>query len=48
METEKRCYSPPELVTYGDLDKLTQGASDGNFLDATFVVGTPKSQLTFS
>lgn len=41
-------YEKPTVRDYGDLAELTAGAKTGNYLDATFPVHTPKSQLTFS
>ena len=41
-------YETPKIEDYGDLKDLTAGARTGNFLDATFPVGTPFSQVTFS
>jgi hypothetical protein len=48
IETEKTDYEKPKVRDYGDLTQLTAGGSTGNFLDASFPVHTPKSQLTFS
>jgi hypothetical protein len=41
-------YDKPKVRDYGSLEELTAGTKSGNFLDATFPVHTPKSQLTFS
>jgi hypothetical protein len=41
-------YAKPEIVDYGDLAELTAGLSDGDALDASFPVATPKRDLTFS
>jgi hypothetical protein len=41
-------YEQPEIADYGDLRELTAGTSTGNALDATFPVGTPFRNLTFS
>lgn len=43
-----KTYTRPVLRVQGKLEAMTHGMSDGNALDATFPVGTPKSQLTFS
>ena len=48
IESEKTDYEKPKVRDYGDLTQLTAGGSSGNFLDASFPVHTPKSQLTFS
>jgi hypothetical protein len=44
----KPVYEKPVVRDYGGLAELTAGTHNGNFLDATFPVHTPKSQLTFS
>ena len=41
-------YETPRVQDYGDLVELTAGASDGDALDASFPVATPKRDLTFS
>jgi hypothetical protein len=41
-------YEKPKVVDYGTLAQLTAGTKNGNFLDATFPVHTPKNKLTFS
>lgn len=41
-------YQRPELSVLGRFEELTQGASDGLKLDASFPAGTPKVDLTFS
>jgi hypothetical protein len=41
-------YRKPAIVDYGTLAQLTAGNKNGNFLDATFPVHTPKNKLTFS
>lgn len=41
-------YETPLVVDYGSLAELTAGNADGNFLDRSFPVGTPKRDLTFS
>lgn len=43
-----KTYARPTLHVHGKLEALTQGASDGNFLDKSYPVETPKPQLTFS
>lgn len=45
---QQTTYEPPTVVDYGDLTTLTAGASDGSHLDATFLAGTSKGELTFS
>ena len=46
--TSKLAYERPELTNIGSLEVITQGASSGTALDATFPVQTPFSDLTFS
>lgn len=41
-------YETPKIVDFGDLVELTAQQTNGEFLDAAFPEGTPKSQLTFS
>ena len=41
-------YDAPTISDYGDLVEITAGSSTGVNLDASFPVGTPKNQLTFS
>jgi hypothetical protein len=41
-------YIKPEVVDYGDLAELTAGTQDGDFLDATYPIGTARGQLGFS
>jgi len=41
-------YEAPKLESHGSIEEVTQGASSGNFLDATFPTGTPFDDLTFS
>ncbi len=48
QQSEKVDYEKPTIRDYGNLAQLTAGAHNGNFLDATFPVHTPKSALTFS
>ena len=47
-QPEKVEYEKPKVRDYGDLTELTAGNKNGNFLDASFNIHTPKSQLTFS
>lgn len=44
----KSAYTAPRLVRHGSVESLTKGGTGTNFLDATFPVGTPFSELTFS
>lgn len=48
MSTHTSSYETPEITALGTFEQITQGASDGAKLDASFPVGTPKSDLTFS
>ncbi|TKA94277.1 lasso RiPP family leader peptide-containing protein [Cereibacter changlensis] len=41
-------YEAPKLNVHGSLEDMTQGSSVGNSLDASFPVGTPRGDLTFS
>lgn len=43
-----KTYNRPVLRVQGKLEAMTHGMSDGSKLDATFPVGTPKNELTFS
>jgi hypothetical protein len=45
---KKSTYTAPRLVRHGSVETLTKGSSTGSFLDATFPVGTPFGDLTFS
>ena len=44
----KKTFTAPVLTTYGKFEELTQGGKIGGFLDATYQVGTPVGDLTFS
>lgn len=48
MTTEKTVYEAPAMTSLGSFETLTQGASSGSALDATFPTGTPFGDLTFS
>ncbi len=43
----KLAYEAPRLTMHGSVSEMTQGASTGSFLDASFPVGTPVGDLTF-
>jgi hypothetical protein len=45
---DREQYESPSLTAHGSIESLTQGASSGNVLDATFPVGTPVGDITFS
>jgi hypothetical protein len=47
-DSAQLAYEAPRVLDYGSLTDLTAGQIDGNFLDADFPEGTPKSELTFS
>lgn len=47
-QIRKQTYDAPILSPLGTFEALTQGASDGLKLDASFPAGTPKVDLTFS
>ncbi|CAN5359957.1 lasso peptide [soil metagenome] len=44
----KVVYEAPSITEVGTFESLTQGASTGTTLDATFPAGTPFGDLTFS
>lgn len=46
--TQKKSYEAPQLKKVGSFEAVTQGAKGTIKLDASFPVGTPLSQLTFS
>lgn len=48
MTTEKTTYEAPAMTSLGSFEELTQGASKGSKLDATFPTGTDFGDLTFS
>jgi hypothetical protein len=47
-ENARACYETPVLVRIGLFEDITQGTSQGIYLNATFPIGTPDSKLTFS
>lgn len=46
-KTEKKPYTAPRIVVLGDIEAITLGGSDGDFLDSSFPAGTPRKNLTF-
>lgn len=48
MNEARKAYEAPTLAVVGTFETITQAASSGGRLDATFPDGTPASQLTFS
>jgi hypothetical protein len=46
--TSSSGYEKPKILDYGTLAQLTAGTKNGQFLDASFPVHTPKNKLTFS
>ena len=44
----KKTYEAPKFEKLGSFEAMTKGSSDGNLLDASFPVDTPKNLLTFS
>ena len=48
MTNDKTVYEAPAMTSLGSFETLTQGASSGSQLDATFPTGTPFGELTFS
>jgi hypothetical protein len=47
-QEETSPYEPPRVVDYGDLVELTAGDANGENLDATYPLGTPRGKLGFS
>jgi hypothetical protein len=47
MEKDTKEYEAPRIEDHGDLAELTAGSSNGEYLDKTFPVGTPKKDLGF-
>jgi len=45
---EKKAYSQPTIIEYGDVAEITQASTVGRTTDATFPAGTPLTDLTFS
>ena len=41
-------YETPQIVELGTLAQITRANVTGDFLDDTFPVGTPQSELTFT
>lgn len=48
MDDGKLNYEAPKIAVLGTFEQITEGASDGTKLDASFPAGTPKPDLTFS
>jgi hypothetical protein len=48
QNTPKLPYEAPMLTDVGTGVERTLGSSDGSTLDASFPVGTPEEDLTFS
>jgi hypothetical protein len=48
LDKEKKIYSTPELIVYGDLTDITQAGQSGGWLDASFEAGTPIGGVTLS
>jgi hypothetical protein len=46
--TQKRPYKTPKISDVGSVVERTLGGTTGDFLDDSFPVGTPFSELTFS
>lgn len=44
----KTAYETPTVADLGTFETITQGARTGARLDASFPVGTPDENLTFS
>jgi hypothetical protein len=47
-QTQTEQYEKPQIADYGDIQELTLATGGKNKLDATFPVGTPFGDLTFS
>jgi hypothetical protein len=48
MEKDTMKYETPRIEDHGSLEELTAGYKEGESLDATFPVHTPKKDLRFS
>ncbi len=44
----KRAYSSPKLAVYGNVEAITKGNANGDFLDQDFPDDTPGDELTFT
>ena len=44
----RKSYRKPKLTLHGDVKSLTRGATSGFRTDATFPIGTPFGDLTFT
>ncbi len=44
----KKSYQTPQLTVHGAVAQITQGNKDGDNLDRSFPVNTPKKNLLFS
>ncbi len=45
---KRAAYSAPRLIAHGSVEKITKGLSVGLRLDASFPVGTPVTDITFT
>lgn len=48
MKRGKKAWALPALTVLGDVEEITLGFGDGDHLDASFPINTPKRDLTFS
>jgi hypothetical protein len=48
MHNDDLKYETPRIEDHGDLTELTAASGEGAITDATFPIGTPKGDLTFS
>ncbi|MDC7676454.1 lasso RiPP family leader peptide-containing protein [Asticcacaulis machinosus] len=48
MTQVKAAYEAPTVAKVGDFETTTQNTGTGGTLDATFPIGTPFADLTFS
>jgi len=48
MSSEKEVYEAPVLTKVGTFETITQAATSGSMLDASFPRGTSANLLTFS
>lgn len=44
----RKTYHAPKLEVYGTVEAITKGATSGTKLDASFPIGTPFQDVTFS
>lgn len=45
---KKQTYTSPKLAVFGNVEDITKGSAQGDFLDQDFPDNTPGDELTFS